>query len=131
MNQAHFTEVITLLSKKALSALLQVRLGTFNEGPSAQIMHVGSYDEEGPTVARLHAFIEEKGYELRGKHHEIYLGDPRRSAPDRLKTIIRQPILYISEGDSPSLISIIMKRSPLNLRTFPRREQLLPYQGSW
>ena len=63
----------------------------FHEGRVAQIMHHGPYSEEGPTIARLHEFIEERGHELRGKHHEIYLGDPRRTAPERLKTVIRQP----------------------------------------
>jgi hypothetical protein len=59
---------------------------------SVQILYVGTYDEEGPTIARMHAFAEEEGYALRGKHHEIYLSDPRRTAPERLKTVIRQPI---------------------------------------
>jgi hypothetical protein len=53
---------------------------------------VGPYSAEGPTIASLHAFIAEQGRELVGKHHEIYLGDPRRSAPEKLKTIIRQPM---------------------------------------
>jgi hypothetical protein len=56
-------------------------------------MHVGPYDQEGPTIERLHGFIRESGYELRGRHHEIYLGDPRRVAPEKLKTIIRQPVM--------------------------------------
>ncbi|HPC77589.1 MAG TPA: GyrI-like domain-containing protein, partial [bacterium] len=46
----------------------------------------------GPTIEKLHNFIKENGYELRGKHHEIYLSDPRRSAPEKLKTVIRQPV---------------------------------------
>jgi hypothetical protein len=54
-------------------------------------MHIGPYAIEGPTVARLHAFIEQQGHALRGKHHEIYLGDPRKSAPEKLRTVIRQP----------------------------------------
>jgi hypothetical protein len=52
----------------------------------------GPYADEAPTIARLHAFIEGQGYGRSGKHHEIYLGDPRRTAPERLKTIIRQPV---------------------------------------
>ena len=58
-------------------------------------MHVGPYSAEGPTIATLHAFIADHGYRFDGnrhKHHEIYLGDPRRAAPDRLRTIIRQPV---------------------------------------
>jgi hypothetical protein len=53
---------------------------------------VGPYSAEGPTITALHDFIGEQGRELAGKHHEIYLGDPARSAPERLKTIIRQPM---------------------------------------
>ena len=56
------------------------------------IMQPDAYSAEGPTIASLHAFIAEQGRELAGKHHEIYLGDPRRSAPEKLKTIIRQPV---------------------------------------
>lgn len=78
--------------KKDLPALPDLRFGPYAEGLSAQIMHIGPYSAEGPTVARLHAAIDEAGYALRAKHHEIYLGDPRRSAPDKLKTIIRQPV---------------------------------------
>jgi hypothetical protein len=77
--------------KKALPALSKVRLETFREGKSAQIMYVGSYSAEGPTIKRIHTFIAEQGGRLSGKHHEIYLGDPRRTAPEKLKTVIRQP----------------------------------------
>jgi len=55
-------------------------------------MHIGSYSEEASTIQTLHKFIEEKGYEMRGLHHEIYMSDPRRVPQERLKTIIRQPI---------------------------------------
>jgi hypothetical protein len=78
--------------KKALPALPALRLETFEEGRAAQIMHLGPYDDEAPTIARLHAFIETEGYTLRGKHHEIYLNDPRRTAPEKLRTVLRQPI---------------------------------------
>jgi hypothetical protein len=67
------------------------RFKCFHEGRSAQILYFGPYADEGPTIARLHDFIAEQGGRLRGKHHEIYLGDPRRTAPEKLKTIIRQP----------------------------------------
>jgi len=70
----------------------QVRFEKFDEGEAAQIMHVGPYAAEGPTIELLHRFVEEQGYKLRGKHHEIYLGDPRRAAPEKLKTIIRHPV---------------------------------------
>jgi hypothetical protein len=78
--------------KKNPPALSKIRFESFHEGLSAQIMHIGPYSAEAPTIEKLHNFIRENGYELRGKHHEIYLSDPRRSAPDKLKTIIRQPM---------------------------------------
>ena len=70
----------------------RLRLERRTEGAAAQILHVGPWAEEGPTIERLHAFITERGYALRGEHHEIYLSDPRRTTPDRLKTILRQPV---------------------------------------
>jgi hypothetical protein len=73
-------------------AVDDVVLEVFHEGLSAQIMHVGPYSEEGPTVELLHAFIEESGYRMRGRHHEIYLSNPQRAKPENLKTILRQPI---------------------------------------
>ncbi|MFX0207439.1 MAG: GyrI-like domain-containing protein [Candidatus Hodarchaeota archaeon] len=78
--------------KKAPPAPLKVRFETYTEGLSAQIMYFGPYSEEGPTIERMHNFIKDQGHDLRGKHHEIYLSDPRRTKPERLKTIIRQPI---------------------------------------
>jgi hypothetical protein len=78
--------------KKDLPAARLLRLERFEEGLAAQIMHLGPYAEEAPTIARLHAFAAEQGYELRGRHHEIYLGDPRRTAPERLKTVLRHPV---------------------------------------
>jgi len=78
--------------KKNPPALPKIRFESFHEGLSAQIMHIGPYSAEGPTIEKLYNFINENGYELRGKHHEIYLSDPRRSAPERTKTVIRQPM---------------------------------------
>ena len=69
-----------------------VKLEDFHEGLSAQILHVGPYSEEGPTIKLLHDFIAEQGYKERGDHHEIYLGDPRRTKPENLKTILRHPV---------------------------------------
>ena len=80
------------LRKKALPALEKVRLEVYHEGLSVQIMYYGSYADEGPTIARIHAFIRDEGYLPNGKHHEIYLGDPRRTPPEKLKTVIRQPV---------------------------------------
>lgn len=76
-------------AKKALPRLADIRVQTFTEGPSVQIMHVGPYAEEPPTVARLLAFAGERGLDVTGRHHEIYLGDPNRSAPEKLKTVLR------------------------------------------
>ena len=78
--------------QKDLPAVSDLRLETYHEGLAMQILHIGSYDEEGPTIARMHAFALDNGYELAGKHHEIYLSDPRRAAPDKLKTVLRQPV---------------------------------------
>lgn len=80
--------------KKDLPALPGVRLETFHEGLSAQIMHIGPYAAEAPTIQRLHDFIHAQGGKLDGKHHELYLGDPRRAAPEKLKTVIRQPFVH-------------------------------------
>jgi hypothetical protein len=78
--------------KKQIEEIGRVRLERFAEGRAAQILHVGPYAAEGPTIERLHAYIAEQGYARAGKHHEIYLGDPRRSAPEKLRTVVRQPI---------------------------------------
>jgi hypothetical protein len=77
--------------KKDLPALASMRFEVFREGRAAQIMHVGPFAEEGLNIEKIHRFIEEQGHQRRGKHHEIYLGDPRRTAPERLKTVLRQP----------------------------------------
>lgn len=78
--------------KKDVPSLSAVRFETFDEGLSAQTLHVGPFSEEGPAVERVHEFIDANGYARRGKHHEIYLSDIRRTDPERLKTIIRQPV---------------------------------------
>jgi hypothetical protein len=78
--------------KKNLLMLSKIRFQSFSEGLSVQIMHIGPYSAETPTIEKLHKFVKERGHNLRGKHHEIYLSDPRKTAPERIKTIIRQPI---------------------------------------
>ena len=80
-----------LARKKDLPALAQVEFAAFDEGKAAQVLHVGPFSDEGPTIERLHRFIEAQGLKLTGKHHEIYLSDIRRAAPAKWKTIIRQP----------------------------------------
>jgi len=78
---------------KNLPALAKIRLERYHEGLAVQIMHLGSYDDEGPTLAKLHQeFLPQNGYSEAGKHHEIYLSDPRRVAPEKLKTVLRQPV---------------------------------------
>lgn len=77
--------------KKALAAVDQLRLESFTEGPCAQILHIGPFSEEGPTIQRVHEFIRERSA-LTGKHHEVYLSDIRRAAPEKWRTIIRQPM---------------------------------------
>ena len=77
--------------KKELPALSRVRFEELDEGTCAQILHIGPYSAEGPTIAKLHAFIDARGQRT-GRHHEIYLADPRRTAPGKLKTVIRQPM---------------------------------------
>jgi hypothetical protein len=89
----HATRAEVAKKKPSLEALRRVRLERFSEGPAAQVLYRGAYADEGPTIRRLHAFIAEQGYERAGKHHEIYLSDPGRTAPEKLKTIIRQPVV--------------------------------------
>jgi len=78
--------------KKNLPAITKAAFSSLNEGKSAQLMHIGPYSEEGPSIEKLHRFIKDNGFEFNGKHHEIYLSDPRRCAPEKMKTIIRQPV---------------------------------------
>jgi hypothetical protein len=85
--------VAQVRSKKGGSEHLdRLRFERWTEGRCAQVMHIGPYSEEGPTIEGLHAFIAAQGCRRRGSHHEIYLGDPRRADPSKLKTVVRQPI---------------------------------------
>lgn len=86
------------LKKKPGPGLARLRLERFHEGPSIQVMHVGPYATEPETVARMDAFATEHGYTLHGRHHEIYLSDPLRTAPEKMKTILRHPILPSTGG---------------------------------
>ena len=89
-----FAEATAVVQKqKALPALGQLRLESYHEGLSVQIMHTGSYDDETPTLHKLHhEFMPANGLVFNGRHHEIYLSDPRRVAPEKLKTVLRQPV---------------------------------------
>ncbi len=86
---------ITVEKKPELkNKISKLRLESYKEGKAAQIMHIGPYSEEGPTVEKVHKFIESKGGTFDGhnqKHHEIYLSDPRKAKPETMKTVIRQP----------------------------------------
>lgn len=84
-----------VVHKKGIAAAEALRYEWFEEGLAAQILHVGPYSAESPTIAKLHAFLQTHGYRPQGRHHEIYLGDPRRAAPDKLKTILRQPCALV------------------------------------
>jgi hypothetical protein len=81
--------------KRGLPSLEKLHFEPYAEGLSVQILYYGPYSEEGPTISRMHTYIREHGFELAKKHHEIYIGDPRRCAPEKLKTILRQPVRRI------------------------------------
>jgi len=89
-----FADGLAQLRKKRgdSPALGKLRLERWREGLCVQIMHIGPYSDEPATVARMEAFAQERGYRMAGKHHEIYLGDPRKAAPEKLKTVLRHPV---------------------------------------
>lgn len=90
------TAIAEVKKKKNPPAISRLRFEPYTEGSCAQIMHIGPFSAEGPTIDNLHRFIATRGHQLRGKHHEIYLSDITKADPAKWKTIIRQPI-------SPSL----------------------------
>jgi hypothetical protein len=81
--------------KKKLNRAVDIRFESMTEGLAVQILYTGTYIDEAPTIAEMHNFIRTNGYRATGKHHEIYLGDPRKTPPERLQTILRQPIQKI------------------------------------
>lgn len=81
-----------LEKKKNPPALSKIRFESYSEGRTTQIMHIGPFSTEGPTISRVHDFIKDLECNPRGRHHEIYLSDFRRVAPEKMKTIIRQPM---------------------------------------
>jgi hypothetical protein len=92
VTQDWITRIIPEVTKKKnLPAIAKLRFESYHEGPSVQIMHTGPYEDEAPTIAEMHAFIAENNWKPSGKHHEIYFNDPNRTAPERLKTLLRQP----------------------------------------
>jgi hypothetical protein len=85
--------VAAMRAKGVNPALDRLRLLRLHEGTSVQILHVGSYDDEAPTLARLHGeWMPQQGLTFNGDHHEIYLSDARRTAPAKLRTVLRQPV---------------------------------------
>ena len=91
VSEADFKEALVQVKKKNLPAISKIRFELFHEGSAAQLMHIGPYSEEGPNLQKIHEAIKAGGHQLIGKHHEIYLGDPRKTAPEKLKTVLRQP----------------------------------------
>ncbi len=83
------------MEKSPSRALEEIDLITWEEGLSIQIMHVGPYSEEPGTIQRMSDFAAENGYRLHGRHHEIYVGDPNRASPERLKTVLRHPVRVV------------------------------------
>lgn len=90
-----------VLMKKGLPGIEKARLEMLAEGLCAQVLHVGSYDNEGPTLARLHSvWLPAQGLVATGRHHEIYLSDPRKIEPAKLKTLLRQPVRRVTNAVS-------------------------------
>lgn len=85
--------IAKVAKKKAPRALGQLRVEVLEEGKAVQILHIGSYDDEGPVLERMHKeFIPSQGLVMTGKHHEIYISDPQKVAPEKLRTVLRQPV---------------------------------------
>ena len=93
VGRKHFKAGVDKAAKKLGEAPDSLRLEDYDEGLAVQILHVGSYDDEAPTIKRLHQkFLPANGLVETGPHHEIYLSDPRRVEPAKFKTILRQPV---------------------------------------
>lgn len=96
----HDVERAIANAKQAHPLAVRVRFGRLHEGRAMQILHVGPYKNEWPTLEKLHSDMRRAGYAYNGKHHEIYLGDPRRAKPEKLKTILRQPVRWTDEAEA-------------------------------
>lgn len=93
ITEKHLKEAVAKLREKGKGAeVSEVKLEKLNEGLCVQMLHLGPYDEERKTIALMLAFAEQEGLSCHGLHHEIYLSDPRRVAPQKLKTILRMPL---------------------------------------
>ena len=94
VNAGDLAEALETLSRKGkrIDSHRRLRIQQLEQGQAVQCLHVGPYSDEGPSIRALHEYAAEQGYSLAGMHHEIYLSDPRRAAPENLKTILRQPV---------------------------------------
>lgn len=94
ITQEHVDAARTAVAAKGEApALEQLKLATLKEGLSVQTLHIGPYDAEGPVLEKMHhGYIPEHSLRMTGRHHEIYLSDARRTPPEKLKTILRQPV---------------------------------------
>lgn len=106
------TQVVDQAQQRELPALGRLRCIDWAEGWCGQLLHVGPYAEEGPTIVRLHRAIAAAGHRPRGRHHEIYLGDPRRTAPDRLRTILRQPVEPVDPPEADGFEGVAVSNQP-------------------
>lgn len=93
IEESHYNRALAgAKARKAMEGLEEVKFELINEGRVAQILHIGSYDAETPTIQKLHQFIFDQELEIAGYHHEIYLTDPRKTAHDKLRTVIRYAV---------------------------------------
>ena len=96
VTRADFDWAIAEATEKKKADFSKVEFFTYEEGTCVQCLHVGSYDDEPVTVAKMHKYMEDLGYVLdindERIHHEIYLSDARKVGPDKLKTVIRHPV---------------------------------------
>jgi hypothetical protein len=96
VRQGELASAVKVLKKRGKSEPVEaVRLEQLGEGRCVQMLHIGSYDQEGRTVAEMERFAQEQGCAFHGCHHEIYISDPRRVPPEKLKTILRRPVMAI------------------------------------
>lgn len=112
------------LARKKKNVKAPVRLRRFAEGMCAQVLHLGPYAAERPTIAGLHRFIEAQGYALAGRHHEIYISQPGRGDPEKMKTVIRQPVRKMSRGASSARKPPASGRRVVPARKAPRSAAL-------
>jgi hypothetical protein len=93
ITRKHLTEAVTRLLERGKDEMVShVTLETLDEGKCVQVLHVGPYNAEQPTLAKMRAFAKQHGLSFKGRHHEIYLSDPRRAEAEKLRTILRQPV---------------------------------------